>query len=89
MMIRLSVPFALFALSCAGPAFAAAGQAPSSTESANEDSKVVCQVQRVTGSRLASQRVCLTRAQWREQKMRQRQELQRAQGVRTGPDIEG
>ena len=90
MKIRLSVPIAIVALCLAGPAFAAAGDARSSTnESAEARSKVICQVQRELGSRLGAKRVCLTREQWRQQRQQQRQDLQRAQGSRTGPDITG
>ena len=90
MIIRLSVPFALLALCCAGPAFAAPGETPTQrTESADSGSKVICQVQRELGTRLGSKRVCLTRDQWRQQRQQQRQEVQRAQGARTGPDITG
>jgi hypothetical protein len=90
MKIRLTVPFAIVALCCAGPVFAAPANAPSSTaESEDSRSKVICQVQRELGSRLGSKRVCLTREQWRQQRLQQRQDLQRAQGSRTGPDISG
>jgi hypothetical protein len=90
MKIRLLAPAALVALCFAAPAFAA-GDETNSQQAENDDSKsqVVCQVQRVTGSRLAAKRVCLTREQWADQRRQQRQDLQRAQGARQGPDITG
>jgi hypothetical protein len=86
MTSRLSVAFALAALCCAGPVLADENS-PSRSEPSNNGSQVVCQVQKVTGSRLNAKRVCLTRDQWREQRQQQRQDLQRAQGARTGPDL--
>jgi hypothetical protein len=41
-----------------------------------------------TGSRLGSKRVCLTRDQWRQQKEAQRADLEKAQRIRTGQDIQ-
>ena len=90
MTIRLPVTIAALALGCAGPALAAGGEAPAQRgESADARQEVVCQVQRVTGSRLAAKRVCMTREQWADQRRQQRQDIQRAQGARTGPDITG
>jgi hypothetical protein len=90
MTIRLYVTIAALALGCAGPALAAGGEAPTQrSQTADSQQEVVCQVQRVTGSRLAAKRVCMTRAQWADQRRQQREDVQRAQGSRTGPDITG
>jgi hypothetical protein len=86
MTIRLMTVFALAALCGTAPVVAADEESGTSQSSGN-GSEVVCQVQRITGSRLNAKRVCLTRDQWREQRQQQRQDLQRAQGARTGPDI--
>ena len=81
MPIRLSVPFALIALGCAGPVLAApATSAAPAAESS--DSEVVGEVQKVTGSRLGAKRVCLTRAEWRQQRRDNREETERAQRLR-------
>jgi predicted Fe-S protein YdhL (DUF1289 family) len=39
----------------------------------------ICRTINETGSRLGSKRICLTRAEWAEQKRTQRQDLERAQ----------
>ena len=46
---------------------------------ANDPNQVVCERQESTGSRIASKRVCMTRAQWAERKLQDRQELDRVQ----------
>jgi hypothetical protein len=51
--------------------------------------KVICQTVEEIGSRLAAKRVCLTRDQWREQKNSQRQDLEKSQRIRSGPDLTG
>jgi hypothetical protein len=48
--------------------------------------KVICRTVAEVGTRLGSKRTCLTRDQWREQKEAQRQNLEAAQRIRTGPD---
>ena len=80
MTIRLSVPFALLALCCAGPAFAAAGETTArNAEARDSDTEVVCRVQREIGSRLATKKVCLTRAQWRLHRQEQSEQIDRSQ----------
>jgi hypothetical protein len=51
--------------------------------------KVICRTMDELGSRLASKRVCLTRNQWRQQQDMERQNLDKAQRSRSGPDITG
>jgi len=84
MITRISVISAFAALCCAGPVLAAGDSPAPRSESANNESKVVCQVQRVIGSRLARKRICLTREQWREQERMQRQDLNIAQRLNPG-----
>lgn len=43
---------------------------------------VICEKQTVVGSRLATKRICLTRAQWIEQRRVDRQDLDKAQHSR-------
>ena len=64
---------------------ASAGAAEPAKKSNGE--KVICRTLDVLGSRLASKRVCLTRDQWRQQQELQRQDLDKNQRSRTGPDI--
>jgi hypothetical protein len=60
-----------------------------STPSKKSDgTKVICRTIDELGSRLASKRVCLTRDQWREQKDNERQNLEKAQRIRVGQDIQ-
>src|SRR5688572_1714442 len=86
MTTRLAALSALAALCCAGTVLAAGPEAAPEDKARSRDSQVVCQVQKVTGSRLDTERVCLTRAQWREQRRQNRQDLERAQRIRQGPD---
>jgi hypothetical protein len=46
---------------------------------ANDPNQVVCEKIEVLGSRVATKRVCMTRAEWAERKRLQRMELDRAQ----------
>jgi hypothetical protein len=57
-----------------------ASQTPKKSLDLNE---VVCEKQTVPGSRLATKRVCMTRAQWADLKAQDREEVEKAQ-VRRG-----
>jgi hypothetical protein len=77
----LSLSAALL-MGAAAPSFAQAQPAatPTTTEKQADDlNKVVCEKQESTGSRLAKTRVCLTKAQWAERRLQDRQELERVQ----------
>jgi hypothetical protein len=84
MIIRPVLISALAVLCCAAPVLAAEDPPAPTSETADSDAQVVCQVQRVTGSRLDRKRVCLTRAQWREQERQLKLELNSAQRIRPG-----
>ena len=56
---------------------------PSKPSDRNE---VVCQEIEVTGSRLATKRVCKTRAEWADLKLQDRQEIERIQVQRGSCD---
>ena len=58
------------------PAAARAATSQKATDSGNE---VVCERQPVTGSRLGSRKVCMTRAQWADLRLQDRQEIEKAQ----------
>jgi len=88
MLIRLSAPFALIALCCAGPVLAAPATSAAPAAEAS-DSEVVCQAQKTIGSRLGSKRVCLTREEWRQQRRDHREEVERAQTKRYYTDPSG
>jgi hypothetical protein len=55
---------------------AATASPPSKAEDRNEK---VCQKIEVTGSRLATRRVCKTRAEWADLQLQDRQEIERIQ----------
>ena len=62
---------------------AQAPQAPQqSAQPAENPNEVVCEKQEVTGSRIATKRVCMTRAQWAEQKHEDRMEIEKVQTQR-------
>jgi hypothetical protein len=71
MMIRLAAPLALIALTCAGPAFAAANhdahaghsaEQAGAAEADQEKERKVCRLEKATGSNMPK-RVCRTVAQ--------------------------
>ncbi|HEX5239181.1 MAG TPA: hypothetical protein VFW39_12055 [Sphingomicrobium sp.] len=66
------------------PAFAqdTQQQQQTTTKKVPDPNEVVCEKQQETGSRLASERVCMTRSQWAEQRRVARQEIDRAQTER-------
>ena len=67
------------------PAVAQPAAAPSQTQatteakSAENSNEIVCQKQEVTGSRLGVKRICMTRSEWADRRMQDRQELERVQ----------
>ena len=67
-------------VSIAQTAQAPAGQPPKKALDPNE---VVCEKQEVLGSRVASKKVCMTRAQWADLKSQDREEIEKVQ-VRRG-----
>lgn len=62
-------------------AIAQTTQAPAGqpAKKALDPNEVVCEKQLVAGSRLATKRVCMTRAQWADLKSQDRQEIEKAQ----------
>jgi predicted secreted protein len=81
------------ALLVAVPAAAQTAAAPSpapatATGSARDLNKIICEKQEVIGSRLATRRVCMTRAEWADRKLQDRQEIERVQ-VQRGSNASG
>ena len=69
-----------------GPSFAQSTPAQSTQATANSKDKnaadpneIVCEKHKVLGSRLATQRICHTRAEWADLRSQDRQEIERAQ----------
>jgi hypothetical protein len=44
-----------------------------------DQNEIICERQEVTGSRLAKRRVCMTRAQWAESRLQDRQATEKVQ----------
>ena len=66
----------------AAPALAqtTAAQAPAeAAKPKNSADEIICEKKEATGSRIGAKRVCMTRAQWAERQLQDRQELDRVQ----------
>jgi invasion protein IalB len=50
---------------------------------AKDPNEIVCEKQEVIGSRLATKRVCKTRAEWAEEKRLNRMDIEKAQTLRS------
>jgi invasion protein IalB len=64
------------------PALAQDQQQEQHAKKAANPDEVVCEKQQEIGSRIASDRVCMTRSQWAEQRRVSRQEIDKAQTQR-------
>ena len=63
---------------------AAPAQATANAKPADNANEMVCQKQEVTGSRLGAKRICMTRSEWADRRLQDRQELERVQVQRGG-----
>ena len=82
-MIR-SAKFALLVVSTSLLASVpATAQSAAKERKPADPNEVVCEKQTVVGSRLATKRICQTRAQWAEQRRLDRQDLDKAQQSRS------
>lgn len=63
------------------PAAAAAADPPAG-KAPRDPNEIVCEKQEVLGSRLSTKRVCMTRAQWQDQRMQDRMDLDKSQNAR-------
>jgi len=78
--MRIIVPLVTLAISVTSGAHAQPTQVAAA---APTDEKKICQTQRITGSLTRVRRICMTRAEWAEQRQRSRQgveDTQRAAG---------
>jgi predicted secreted protein len=66
----------LLAVALAAPAAADPG---SSARKAKDPNEMICEKQQVLGSRLAAKKVCMTRAQWEEQRRADQQLISKSQ----------
>ena len=77
-MIRKILSFiAAAAMVSVTPAVAQASDAE--MKSSKDPNEVVCEKQEVLGSRVATKRICMTRAEWAEKRRVERLEIERAQ----------
>jgi hypothetical protein len=76
--MRYSLSFCLLAASLS-PAVAAPQERATRVEANNDPAHMICRASREIGSRLSSNRVCRTRAQWDEYRMQTRRSVERAQ----------
>jgi hypothetical protein len=51
-------------------------------QAAQDPNQIVCEREEVTGSRIGTKRVCMTRGQWAEQRRNDRMEIERVQTQR-------
>lgn len=65
----------------AAPALAqsTANSAPANAKPVENPNEIVCEKQETTGSRIGARRVCMSRAEWADRKLQDRQELERVQ----------
>lgn len=54
-------------------------QPAAAAQSAKDPNEMVCVREQVLGSRLGSKKICRTRAEWADQRLQDRQELERVQ----------
>ena len=59
-----------------------AAQPASAAKPAEDPNQMVCEKQEVPGSRIATQRICHTRAQWADLRAQDRQEIEKVQTQR-------
>jgi len=55
---------------------------PPTSQKALDPNQIICEKQEVVGSRLATRRVCRTRAEWADLRLQDRQEIERIQTQR-------
>ena len=73
---------AFLAIVMSAPAIAADTAPPASrpaSQKAADPNEIICEKQEVVGSRLATRRVCRTRAEWADLRLQDRQEIERVQ----------
>ena len=77
----------MFGLAAAGLAAAGFAAEPTPAPKKGKDpNERICETQGVVGSRLATRRVCATRAEWAERRQRERDIIDRTQAQRCAID---
>jgi invasion protein IalB len=57
-------------------------QQPAAAAKTENPNEIVCEKQEVVGSRIATQRICMTRSQWAEQRRSDRMDVEKVQTQR-------
>jgi hypothetical protein len=84
-MYKKSLAIALLTASAfiSAPLMAQAGGSTPDAKSKRDPNEIVCEKQKIPGSRLATAKVCKTRAEWADLKLQDRMDLERAQTQRS------
>lgn len=80
MKLLIATAAALFvSAGISAPAFAQAAQPAQTAKPAKNPNEVICERQEEIGTRLSSQRVCKTRAEWAEERRANRMDVEKVQ----------
>ena len=72
---------AAMALTAASPAIAESTSSTTATAKSKDPNRKICEKVERIGSRLATDRICMTAAQWEEQKRENREHVERVQRI--------
>jgi hypothetical protein len=72
---------AAMALTAASPAIAESTNSPAATAKSKDPNRKICEKVERIGSRLATDRICMTAAQWEEQRRENREHVERVQRI--------
>lgn len=82
---RLAIALMPLAALISSPLYAQAAGSQADAKAKRDMNEIVCEKQKVPGSRLATAKVCKTRAEWADLRHQDRQDLERAQVQRGTP----
>jgi invasion protein IalB len=78
-LVFVSAAVLLMSSVASAPALAQTAQASQTAKPAHDPNEVVCEKQEDTGSRVASHKICKTRAEWAEERRENRQNIDKIQ----------
>lgn len=78
-MTKLYLPVLILMVILPQAALADPAASPSKNTKAADPNEMVCEYQEVLGSRLASHKVCATRAEWRDRQLQERMQVDKTQ----------
>jgi invasion protein IalB len=88
-LVFVSAAVLMMAPVASAPAFAQSAPAAPQAKSTPDPSEVVCEKEEEIGSRIASHKICKTRAQWAEDRRASRQDIEKIQMQRGCKDGAG